>query len=68
MASEVVAVDGTIAVVRVAVDYLRPPFPRWRDMWIIEFDDDGRCTTFEEWPFAPNQPDGHEPGDEGASS
>lgn len=60
MASDVVAVEGNTAVVRVAVDYLQPPFPRWRDLWIIEFGDDGRCTAFEEWPFAPDQRDGHE--------
>ena len=32
---------------------------RWRDLWVLRFDDDGRCRAFEEWPFAPDQPDGH---------
>lgn len=59
MTSEVVAVEDDVAVVRVAVDYLRPGGSRWRDLWIIRFAPDGRCAAFEEWPFAPDQPDGH---------
>lgn len=58
MRGDVVAVDGDTAVVRVEVDYLTTG-NRWRDLWIIEFADDGRCRAFEEWPFAPDQPDGH---------
>jgi uncharacterized protein (TIGR02246 family) len=58
--SEVVAVDGTTSVVRVAVEYLGPgDTSRWKDLWVLRFADDGRCTAFEEWPFAPDQPDGH---------
>jgi hypothetical protein len=57
MTSEVVAVDGATAVVRVAVDYATGT--RWRDLWVLTFDDDGRCRAFEEWPVAPKQPDGH---------
>ncbi|KGN40290.1 nuclear transport factor 2 family protein [Knoellia aerolata] len=53
---EVVAVDGSTAVVRVAVEY---PTSRWRDLWVMTFAPDGRATSFEEWPFAPAQPDGH---------
>ena len=55
--SEVVAVDGATAVVRVSVDYATGK--RWRDLWVVTLDDEGRCTAFEEWPFAPRQPDGH---------
>jgi hypothetical protein len=60
----VVAIDGATAVVRVEVDYGRPAGGggRWRDLWIIVFDADGRCRVFEEWPFAPTQPDGHGDG------
>jgi hypothetical protein len=58
MHREVVAVDGDRAVVRVAVDYADGQ--RWRDLWILELDAEGRCTHFEEWPFAPGQADGHE--------
>ena len=57
MTHEVVAVDGATAVVRVSVDYATES--RWRDLWVIRFDVDGRCSAFEEWPFAPVQPDGH---------
>lgn len=60
MTSELVAVDGDTAVVRIAVEYAREVPLRWRDLWILRFNDDGRCTSFEEWPFAPSQPDGHE--------
>ena len=58
--SEVVAVDGSVAVVRLWVDYSEPEAGRWRDLWVLRFDADGRCTEFEEWPFAPGQSDGHE--------
>ncbi len=56
---EVVAVEGSTAVVRVAVDYLGADTTRWRDLWVLKFGDDGRCAVFEEWPFAPDQADGH---------
>ena len=58
MRSEVVAVDGRVAVVRVEVDY--EDGHRWRDLWVLTLDETGRCERFEEWPFAPDQPDGHE--------
>ena len=63
MAREILAVDGTTAVVRVSVDYdggQATPAQRWRDLWVIVFDDEGRCVAFEEWPFAPGQRDGHD--------
>lgn len=60
MASEVVAVDGSAAVVRVSVEY-GVSGDRWRDLWVLELDEDGRCSAFEEWPFAPLQHDGHAP-------
>ncbi len=58
MTSEVVAVDGDVAVVRAEVEYAAPG-SRWRDLWILRFATDGRCAAFEEWPFAPERPDGH---------
>jgi ketosteroid isomerase-like protein len=59
MSSEVVAVEGDTAVVRVDVEYADPASGRWRDLWLLRFAVDGRCRHFEEWPFAPGQPDGH---------
>jgi ketosteroid isomerase-like protein len=59
LSSDVVAVDGGTAVVRVFVEYGAPRNTRWRDLWVIRFAGDGRCSSFEEWPFAPGQPDGH---------
>jgi uncharacterized protein (TIGR02246 family) len=59
MSSEVVAVDGATAVVRVRVDYGEPHRSRWRDLWVLTFAPDRRCAAFEEWPFTPGQPDGH---------
>ena len=53
MASELVAVDGDAAVVRVVVEYADAAVGPWRDLWVLHFADDGRCTSFEEWPFAP---------------
>jgi len=59
MSSDVLAVDGETAVVRVAVEYDAETSGSWRDLWVIRFGGDGRCVAFEEWPFAPDQPDGH---------
>jgi hypothetical protein len=43
----------------IAVDVRTTTGNRWRDLWIIDFADDGRCRAFVEWPFAPDRPDGH---------
>ena len=51
MTSEIVAVDGDTGVVRVEVAYANDT--RWRDLWIVRFDADGKCKHFEEWPIAP---------------
>jgi ketosteroid isomerase-like protein len=56
MTSEVVAVDGDTAVVRVEVRYGDPVHQEYRDLWIVRFAGDGRCRAFEEWPFWPGQP------------
>ena len=58
MSHRVLAVEGATAVVRVEVDY--GTGNRWRDLWVLTFDAEGRCASFEEWPFAPGQRDGHE--------
>lgn len=57
MTYDVVAVDGDVGVVRAEVAYEGDT--TWRDLWIVRLDAAGRCTEFEEWPFAPGQPDGH---------
>lgn len=59
LSGEVVALDGRTAVVRVEVRYGDGAGESWRDLWVLEFAEDGRCTSFEEWPFAPEQDDGH---------
>lgn len=61
MASGVVAVDGDVAVVRVSVRYGAPEAGRWLDLWVLRFAPDGRCSSFEEWPVAPDQHDGQPP-------
>jgi hypothetical protein len=53
MTAEIVAVDEGTGVVRVEVRYLREPPREFRDLWIVRLHKDGRCTHFEEWPFAP---------------
>ncbi|EEP73680.1 hypothetical protein MCAG_04007 [Micromonospora sp. ATCC 39149] len=56
MTSEVVAVEGDTAVARVEVRYGDPTDQEYRDLWILRFAGDGRCNSFEEWPFRPPQP------------
>jgi len=54
MTSDLVAVDRDTAVARVEVVYgRRPTDQHFRDLWIMKFDADGRCRSFEEWPIAP---------------
>jgi hypothetical protein len=57
MRSEIVAVEGDTGVARVHVVYADPP-QEYRDLWIVRVDADGRCVTFEEWPFWPPGTDG----------
>ena len=54
--SEVVAVDGRNAVARLQVSYLEPEQQEYRDLWVLQFADDGRVELFEEWPYFPGQP------------
>jgi ketosteroid isomerase-like protein len=63
MTSEIVAVEGDVGVVRVAVHYTAPRDQEYRDLWIVRLAPDGRCTTFEEWPFwPPGSGGGYDPG------
>jgi hypothetical protein len=63
MLSEIVAVEGDTGVVRVEVTYGDPVAREYRDLWIVRFDESGRCIEFEEWPFWPaGQQGGWAPG------
>lgn len=67
MDSEVVAVDGDTAVARIEVRYGPPRDRLYRDLWIVRFGPDGRCTRFEEWPFWPPGAEGEIAGRESAA-
>jgi hypothetical protein len=56
MTSDIVAIDGNTAVVRVEVKYGDPVTQEYRDLWVFVLADDGKCKAFEEWPFWPGQP------------
>lgn len=56
LATQTVAVDGPVAVVRAEVRYGDPVHQEFRDLWLVWFGGDGRCSRFEEWPFWPGQP------------
>jgi ketosteroid isomerase-like protein len=58
MTSEVIAVTDPRAVARVEVRYDPPDGQLYRDLWVMEFAPDGRCLSFEEWPFWPPGSDG----------
>jgi ketosteroid isomerase-like protein len=55
LASDIIAVDGDTAVVRVEVSYGDPVTQEYRDLWLVRFAADGRCAAFEEWPFWPGE-------------
>ena len=56
LATQIVAVDGPMAVVRAEVGYSDPVSQEYRDLWLIRLAEDGRCSWFEEWPFWPEHP------------
>ena len=62
LVTDILAVDGPTAVVRAEVRYGDPPRQEYRDLWVIRFAGDGRCTWFEEWPYWPGHP--HSAGDD----
>lgn len=53
MSWELLAVEERTGVVRVGVDYSSPAQQSYRDLWVIELREDGRASSFEEWPFWP---------------
>jgi ketosteroid isomerase-like protein len=56
LSREIVAVEGDTAVVQAEVRYGEPIRQEYRDLWLIRFDVDGRCSQFEEWPYWPGHP------------
>ena len=56
LATDIVAVDGSTAVVRAEVRYGDPLRQEYRDLWIMRLGEDGRCSWFEEWPYWPGRP------------
>jgi ketosteroid isomerase-like protein len=56
LATEILAVDGTMAVVRAEVRYGDPVRQEYRDLWIMQIRADGRCNSFEEWPYWSGRP------------
>lgn len=58
MSHEIVAVEGNMGVARVKVVYSDPVPHEYTDIWIVRFDEEGRCVAFEEWPFWPSGQDG----------
>jgi ketosteroid isomerase-like protein len=55
LTSTIVAAQRDTAVARLEVVYDGSPPRIYRDLWIITLADDGRCASFEEWPFCPGQ-------------
>ena len=53
MSSEIVAVEEDTGVVRLEVRYGDPVEQTYLDLWVVRFDQGGRCLAFEEWPFWP---------------
>lgn len=56
LATDILAVDGPVAVVRAEVRYGDPLRQEYRDLWVIRLTEDGMCSSFEEWPFWPGRP------------
>jgi hypothetical protein len=57
--NEIIAVEGRTAVARITVTYEQEEPDRWRDLWVLRFDEQDLCHSFKEWPFSPDQDDGH---------
>jgi ketosteroid isomerase-like protein len=55
LSTEIVAVEGDTAVVRAEVGYGQPVRQEYRDLWILHFGADGRCSRFEEWAYWPGR-------------
>lgn len=58
--SAIVAIEDRTAVAKIEVTYANDEPSQWRDLWIITFDKNGLCSSFEEWPFSFSQNDGQD--------
>ena len=56
MKSVLLALEDNVAVVSVEVEYEHSTVREYRDLWVIRFGENGRCRSFEEWPYWPGQP------------
>ena len=55
LTTDVIAVEGPVAVVRALVRYGNPLRQEYTDLWLLRFDAEGRCAWFEEWPYWPGR-------------
>ena len=55
MSTEIVAVQDRVAVARALVRYGDPVRQEYTDLWVMSFDEEGRCSWFEEWPYWPGR-------------
>jgi ketosteroid isomerase-like protein len=55
MRAEIVAVEDRAAVTRALVRYGEPVRQEYTDLWVLRFDEEGRCSWFEEWPYWPGR-------------
>lgn len=68
METEIVVAEDHTSVIRVSVDYGEPLAQSYRELWIVVLREDGRCTSFEEWPFWPPGTKGEWPINEASSA
>ncbi|MFL5680607.1 MAG: nuclear transport factor 2 family protein [Chloroflexota bacterium] len=57
---EVVAAEGHVGVVQARTMY-RDPAHEYSNVWILHFDDEGRCREYVEWWVERGQPDPGQP-------
>ncbi len=49
--STIVAVEGRTAEVHQAVTYKTDKPSKWRDVWVLTFNDEGLCDSYLGWPW-----------------
>jgi hypothetical protein len=53
--SKIIAVEGTTAEVHVNVIYKNDKPSKWQDVWVLIFNDEGLCDSYQGWPWPQNQ-------------